>query len=63
MIFNRLTWIDNESRLLQLRGVMDAVVVLHPESPSQQCHHRVRTARPRGGIWPLVFLSDIQEEW
>ena len=44
----RLTWIIHESRLLQLRGVMDAAVVLHPESPSQQSRHRVRPARPWG---------------
>jgi hypothetical protein len=31
-----------------MRGVMDAAVALHPENPSQQSRHRVRSARPWG---------------
>ena len=45
-----------------MRGVMDAAVVLHPESPSQQSRHRVRSARPEGEFG-RIFLGDIQGKW
>jgi len=40
---------------------MDAAVVLHPESPSQQSRHRVRSARPWGVNLAEYFLVTFKE--
>jgi len=40
---------------------MDAAVVLHPESPSQQSRHRVRSARPEDKFGPEFFLVTFKE--
>jgi hypothetical protein len=57
-----LTWIIHESRLLQLRGVMDAAVAFHPESPSQQSRCS-KIGSPLGGKFGRIFLGDIQGKW
>jgi len=48
---NLPAWTIHESRLLQLRGVMDAAVVLHRKSITTKQMQWDRLA-PGGWIWP-----------
>jgi hypothetical protein len=55
-----LTWSIHESRLLQLRGVEEAAVVVHPESPSQQSRCS-EIGSPEREIWPKFSLEDLRK--